>query len=79
MVKTIAVSNATYEELIELKEDFETKNMDEALDKLIVNYKKLLKQMSLKRLFALNRNDNKVAVQELLNERKVYGWPREFS
>ena len=79
MVKTIAVSNATYDELIELKEDFDTKNMDEALDKLIVNYKKLLKQVSLKRLFALNKNDNKITVQDLLNERKVYGWPREFS
>ena len=79
MVKTIAVSNATYKELVGLKEDFDTKNMDEALDKLIDNYKRLLKQMSLRRLFAINKKDNKINVQELLNERKVYGWPREFS
>ena len=79
MVKTIAVSNSTYDELLELKEDLDTRNMDEALDKLIANYKKLLKQVSLKRLFAMNEKDSKVSVEELLKDRKVYGWPREFS
>ena len=38
MVKTIAVSNPTYRELIKLKEEFDTKNMDQALDTLIANY-----------------------------------------
>ena len=38
MVKTIAVSNPTYKELIKLKEEFDTKNMDEAIDTLIANY-----------------------------------------
>ncbi len=79
MVKTIAVSNSTYDELLELKEDLNTKNMDEALDKLIANYKKLLKQLSLKKLFAVNEKESKVTVEELLKDRKVYGWPREFS
>lgn len=79
MVKTIAVSNPTYKELIKLKEDFDTKNMDEALDRLIANYKKLLKLISLKKLLSLNKSDRKVSVNELLKDRKVYGWPREFS
>lgn len=79
MVKTIAVSNDTYEELLKLKEEFDTRNMDDALDKLIVNYKKLLKNLSLKRLFAVNKKDSKVTVEELLKDREVYGWPRKFS
>ncbi len=79
MVKTIAVSNYTYEELVKLKKDLDTKNMDEALGKLITNYKKLLKQLSLKKLFAVNEKEGKATVEELLKDRKAYGWPREFS
>ncbi len=79
MVKTIAVSNPTYKELVKLKDDFDTKNMDEALNRLIENYKKLLKQLSLKRLIAINEKGGKVTIEELINDRKVYGWPRKFS
>ena len=79
MVKTIAVSNPTYRELIRLKEEFDARNMDEALDRLIANYKRLLKEMSLRRLLSINKMDKRVSVAELLADRKVYGWPREFS
>jgi len=79
MVKTIAVSNLTYKELITMKEEFDTKNMDEALNTLIANYKMLLKQLSLRKLLALNKKDSKVTLDELLKDRKVYGWPRKFS
>jgi predicted CopG family antitoxin len=79
MVKTIAVSNPTYKELIKLKEEFDTKNMDEALDTLIANYKRLIKQISLKKLLEINKKDSKVTVSQLLEDRKVYGWPRKFS
>lgn len=79
MVKTIALSKPTYDELVKIKEDFETKNMDEAIDRLIANYKRLLKQLSLKKLIAVNKKGSKITVEELLNDRKVYGWPRKFS
>lgn len=79
MVKTIAVSDPTYRELIKFKEEFDTKNMDDALDTLIANYKKLLKQLSLRRLLSINKNEKKITVNELLEDRKVYGWPRKFS
>jgi len=79
MVKTIAISNETYEELLKLKKELETRNMDDALDKLISNYKTLLKQLSIKRLFESNKKENTVTLEELLKDRKVYGWPRKFS
>ena len=79
MVKTIAASEQTYDELVRIKENFDTKNMDDALDRLITNYKKLLKQLSLKRLIAVNGKAGKVTVDELLKDREVYGWPRKFS
>ena len=31
MVKTIAISNETYDELLKLKEELETRNMDDAV------------------------------------------------
>jgi predicted CopG family antitoxin len=78
MVKTIAISNETYDELLKLKEELETRNMDDAVDKLIVNYKRLLKQLSMKRLLEANKKENKVTLEELLKDRKVYGWPRKL-
>ena len=78
MVKTIAISNETYDELLKLKEELETRNMDDAVDKLIVNYKRLLKQLSMKRLLEANKKENKVTLEELLKDRKAYGWPRKL-
>lgn len=78
MVKTIAVSNDTYEELLKLKEVLESRNMDDALDRLITNYKTLLKQLSMKRMFETSKKENKVTLEELLKDREVYGWPRKF-
>lgn len=78
MVKTIAISNETYDELLKLKEELETRNMDDAVNKLIVNYKRLLKQLSMKRLLEANKKENKVTLEELLKDRKVYGWPRKL-
>ena len=63
---------------MKLKEELETRNMDDAVNKLIVNYKRLLKQLSMKRLLEANKKENKVTLEELLKDRKVYGWPRKL-
>jgi predicted CopG family antitoxin len=77
-MKTIAVSKETYKKLIELKEEFDTPNMDDALDKLLSNYKALLKKISLKELLELNKKETKINVEELLEDRRRYGWPRNL-
>lgn len=77
-MKTIAVSKETYKKLIILKEEFETSNMDAALEALLSNYKRLLKRASLKKLIELNKKEEKVSVKELLEDRGRYGWPRDL-
>jgi predicted CopG family antitoxin len=77
-VKTIAVSMETYKRLIKLKEEFETSNMDDALEALLDNYKSLLKKISLKKLLELNKKEAKISVEELLEDRRRYGWPRSL-
>ena len=78
-VKTIAVSMETYKRLIKLKEEFETSNMDDALSELLNNYGALLKKISLRKLLELNKKGAKITVDELLEERRRYGWPRNLS
>ncbi len=77
-MKTIAVSVETYKKLAELKEEFDTANMDDALERLLENYKTLLKRISLKKLFELNKKEAKINVKELLEDRGKYGWPRNL-
>lgn len=77
-MKTIAVSIDTYKKLIKLKEEFDTSNMDDALERLLENYKVLLKKVSLRKLFELNKRETKINVKELLEDRGKYGWPRNL-
>ena len=77
-MKTIAVSKGTYMKLVELKDEFDTPNMDQALERLLENYKALLKKIALRRLIELNRKKAKVSVEELLEDRRRYGWPRDL-
>lgn len=77
MVKTIAISDVTYKEISDIKKDFNSASMDEALKRLITDYKRLLKQLSIKGLFALGKDD-KISVEQLLADRRRYGWPREL-
>jgi predicted CopG family antitoxin len=78
-VKTIAISKETYKELAKLKEEFGTPNMDDALERLLKNYKMLLKRVSLKKLLELNKREAKIKISELLEDRRRYGWPRSLS
>lgn len=78
-MKTIAVSKETYKKLAALKEEFDTSNMDDALERLLKNYKALLSRISLKKLLELNREEAKIDVNELLEDRRKYGWPRSLS
>jgi predicted CopG family antitoxin len=78
MVKTIAVSKATYSELLKIKEESGKSSMDEALNALMDDYKKLLKQLSIKGLFAINLKENNISVKELLDDRRRYGWARKL-
>jgi predicted CopG family antitoxin len=77
-MKTIAVSKETYKKLAKLKEEFDTSSMDDALERLLENYKKLLNRISLKKLLELNRKEAKIDVNELLEDRRRYGWPRSL-
>ncbi len=77
MVKTIAISDVTYKEISEIKQELNSVSMDETLKRLITEYKRLLKQLSIKGLFALSKND-KTTVEQLLADRRRYGWPREL-
>ena len=75
---TIAVSKETYRDLIKLEDEFDTKNMDDTLEKLVENYRSLLKKIALKKLLELNKKEYKISVEELLEERRRYGWPRNL-
>lgn len=77
-MKTIAVSKETYKKLTKLKEEFEMPNMDDALERLLENYKTLLKRISLKKLLELNKKEAKISISELLEDRRRYGWPRSL-
>lgn len=77
-MKTIAVSTETYKKLVKLMEEFDTSNMDDALEKLLENYGALLKRLSLKKLFEINKKENKISVKELLEDRRRFGWPRNL-
>jgi predicted CopG family antitoxin len=77
-MKTIAVSKETYKKLAKLKEEFDTSSMDDALERLLENYKKLLNRISLKKLLELNRKEAKIDVNELIEDRRRYGWPRSL-
>jgi predicted CopG family antitoxin len=77
-MKTIAVSKETYKKLAKLKEEFDTSSMDDALERLLENYKKLLNRISLNKLLELNRKEAKIDVNELLEDRRRYGWPRSL-
>ena len=77
-MKTIAVSKETYKKLSELKDEFDTPNMDNALERLLKNYKLLLKKVSLKKLLELNKKEVKIDVDALLEDRRRYGWPRSL-
>jgi predicted CopG family antitoxin len=78
MVKTIAVSKSTYTELVKIKEEYDTSSMDEALKRLMADYRTLLKRLSIRRLFSLNKKNNKITVDQLLEDRRRYGWPRKL-
>lgn len=78
MIKTIAVSKATYAELLKIKEQSGKSSMDEAINALIEEYRRLLKQLSTKGLFAANLKENKVDIEQLLEDRARYGWPRKL-
>ena len=77
-MKTIAVSKETYKKLSALKEEFDTPNMDNALEKLLKNYKLLLKKVSLKKLLELSKKEAKIDVAVLLEDRRRFGWPRRL-
>ncbi len=78
-MKTVAVSKTTYKKLVKLKEEFDAPNMDDALERLLDNYRTLLKKISLKKLLELNKKEAKINVEELLKDRRRYGWARDLS
>lgn len=78
-MKTIAVSKETYKKLTKLKDEFETSNMDDALERLLENYKALLKKISLKKLLELSKKEGKIDINELLEDRRRFGWARNLS
>ena len=52
--------------------------MDNALERLLKNYKLLLKKVSLKKLLELNKKEAKIDVDALLEDRRRFGWPRSL-
>ncbi len=53
--------------------------MDDALERLLENYRLLLKKISLKKLIELGKKETKIRVEELLEDRRRYGWQRNLS
>lgn len=65
--------------MTKLKGEFGTSNMDDALERLLENYRLLLKKISLKKLIELGKKETKISVEELLEDRRRYGWQRNLS
>ncbi len=77
MVKTIAISIDTYKELIELKKEFKSPSLNDMLQKLILEYKEMLKRASIKQLYILNKTEKKTDIKAFLKDRVEYGWQRK--
>lgn len=79
MKTTIAVSRDLVEELVREKERLEAKSIDEAIRKILREYRELRRRIALEELVERNREERKVKPEELIEDRRTWGRPRELS
>lgn len=78
MKTTIAVSRDLVEELVREKERLEAKSLDEAIRKILREYRGLRRRVALEELVERNREERKVKLEELIEDRRAWGRPREL-
>lgn len=79
MKTTIAVSRDLVEELMREKERLEAKSIDETIRKILREYRELRRRVALEELIEKNREERRVEPEELIEDRRVWGKPRELS
>jgi len=76
---TIAVSRKVYAELLKEKERIGAKSMNETIEKILLDYKKLRRILAIFEIIEKNKTERRASLEELLEDRRKWGRTREFS
>ncbi|RFA97609.1 hypothetical protein [Pyrobaculum aerophilum] len=76
---TIAVSKKLWQELLSEKERLGAKTMEEAISKILQEYRESKRRIAILEIIEKNRAEGFTTVEELLEDRKRWGLPREHS
>lgn len=76
---TVAVSKDLLKELLREKSRLKSRTIEETIRIILADYRKLRRKEALAKIIEKNREERKVDVEELLEDRRKWGKARKFS
>ncbi len=76
---TVAVSKDFLKELLREKSRLKSRTIEETIRIILADYRKLRRKEALAKIIEKNREERKVDVEELLEDRRKWGKARKFS
>ena len=76
---TVAVSKDLLKELLREKSRLKSRTIEETIRIILADYRKLRRKEALAKIIEKNREERKVDVEELLEDRRKWGRARKFS
>ncbi|RLF00251.1 MAG: hypothetical protein DRJ63_03065 [Thermoprotei archaeon] len=75
---TIAVSKKLHQELLLEKERLKAKTMEETIEKILTEYRKLKRILTVLEIIEKNKTEKKINLKEFLEDRRKWSTPRKF-
>ena len=75
---TIVVSKRIYDELLMEKRRIGAKSINETIERILLDYKKLRRIVAIYEIIEKNKEDRRISLEELLRDRRKF-LRREFS
>ncbi len=76
---TVAISKDLLKELLREKSRLKSRTIEETIRIILADYRKLRRKEALAKIIEKNREERKVDVEELLEDRRKWGRARKFS
>lgn len=76
---TVAISKDLLKELLREKSRLKSRTIEETIRIILADYRKLRRKEALAKIIEKNREERKVDVGELLEDRRKWGRARKFS
>jgi len=70
---TIVVSRKVYIELLKKKEKISAKSMSEIIERILLEYRKLKRILSILEMIEKNKTEKRLSLEELLEDRRRWG------